>query len=295
MMTGGVLVSVGLPTYNRLNTLKRAIESVLTQDYHHLELVISDDESTDGTRAYCEDLARRDSRVRYIRQSKRLGLVRNYSEVMNQSRGEWYMVLGDDDWIDPGYISRCLRTALSQSELIMVCGLPRLYRGTQLVGHGAKTNLLQASGSARVASYYRHVSDNAVFHGMVRRSTLALVPPMQNHKSSDLPYVASIAFMGKIKTVEDVCFNKSAGVSSGGWHSIRKAMNLSTFDARFPGVRLFVSAFSDIAWASPVYSSLGWFGRLFLAFRVAFIMVMRYPTHMLLKLVRLAPQARYGS
>lgn len=175
----------------------------------------------------------------------------------------------------------------------MVCGLPRLYRGTQLVGHGARTDLLQASGSDRVAAYYRHVSDNVVFHGMARRSTLALVPPMQNHKSSDLPYVASIAFMGKVQTVEDVCFNKSAGISSGGWHSIRKTMNLSTFDARFPGVRLFVSAFSDIAWASPVYRSLGWSGRLFLALRVACIMVMRYPTHMLLKLVRFPPQTRY--
>ena len=62
------LVSVGIPTFNRLIMLRRAVDSALSQDYPNLEVVISDNASTDGTQAWCEQLARRDSRVRYVRQ-----------------------------------------------------------------------------------------------------------------------------------------------------------------------------------------------------------------------------------
>ena len=50
------LVSVGIPTYNRLTGLRTAVESVLTQDYENVEIVISDNASNDGTLEYCQAL-----------------------------------------------------------------------------------------------------------------------------------------------------------------------------------------------------------------------------------------------
>jgi len=57
--------SVILPTYNRLRTLPRAVESVLAQDMPEFELIIVDDASTDGTRAWLAGL--RDPRIRTAR------------------------------------------------------------------------------------------------------------------------------------------------------------------------------------------------------------------------------------
>ena len=84
----GPLVSVGVPTYNREHRLRRAVESILAQDYPHVEVVISDNASADGTQAWCEELCRRDSRVRYVRQPRNAGLISNYAEVFRHSRGE---------------------------------------------------------------------------------------------------------------------------------------------------------------------------------------------------------------
>jgi len=50
-MTSTPLVSIGLPTYNRGATLGRAIESALNQDYQNIELLISNNASTDETEA----------------------------------------------------------------------------------------------------------------------------------------------------------------------------------------------------------------------------------------------------
>ncbi len=67
------LVSIGIPTYNRASVLRRAVESALTQDHTNLELVISDNASTDETEAVCQEFCERDNRVRYIRQKTNRG------------------------------------------------------------------------------------------------------------------------------------------------------------------------------------------------------------------------------
>ena len=65
------LVSVVIPTYNRIYTLPASVDSVLKQTYENLELIIMDDGSTDGTKEYVESIA--DKRVRYRRADKNMG------------------------------------------------------------------------------------------------------------------------------------------------------------------------------------------------------------------------------
>ena len=54
------LVTIGLPVYNGESYLRQAIESILEQTHHNLELIISDNASTDGTAAICEEFANQD-------------------------------------------------------------------------------------------------------------------------------------------------------------------------------------------------------------------------------------------
>ena len=52
------LLSIGIPTFNRAETLKQAVESLLAQDYPNIELVISDNASTDDTERVCREFCR---------------------------------------------------------------------------------------------------------------------------------------------------------------------------------------------------------------------------------------------
>ena len=69
------LVSVVLPTFNRVKFLEKAIESVLGQDYKNLELIVVDDASTDGTPEFCFGCKKTDPRIKIIRNEKNLGFV----------------------------------------------------------------------------------------------------------------------------------------------------------------------------------------------------------------------------
>jgi glycosyltransferase involved in cell wall biosynthesis len=114
------LVSIGLPTRNGERYLDEAVRSVLTQDYGCIELVISDNASDDGTEEICRQFARSDSRVRYHRQSQNIGLVPNFNAVLQLANGTYLRWMGDDDWLTPSYVRRCVEVLDDDPTLILV-------------------------------------------------------------------------------------------------------------------------------------------------------------------------------
>ena len=97
--------SVLLPTRERLDLLRLAVQSVLEQDYGEWEIVIADNASSADVGGYVASL--RDSRVRYVRSDAVLPVTENWNSSLEHSVGEYFIMLGDDDCLMRG----CLRTA----------------------------------------------------------------------------------------------------------------------------------------------------------------------------------------
>lgn len=114
------LVTVGLPVRDARDRVRAVVESVLAQDYPNLELVISDNASTDGTEQVCRELARADPRVRYHRQPENVGLLNNFLTAMRLARGELFRWIGDDDRLEPSCVSRCVAVFQSDPRLVLV-------------------------------------------------------------------------------------------------------------------------------------------------------------------------------
>ncbi|MFM0026976.1 glycosyltransferase [Paraburkholderia madseniana] len=93
-----MLVSIYLTTHNRLELLRRAVNTVLSQTYKEIELVIFDDGSTDGTQEYLLDLARTSDNVVYVRSEASVGACRARNEAISRARGEFITGLDDDDY-----------------------------------------------------------------------------------------------------------------------------------------------------------------------------------------------------
>jgi glycosyltransferase involved in cell wall biosynthesis len=92
------LVTVYIPTYNRLQLLRRAVDSVLNQTYRNIELIIVDDNSNDGTKEYLKALAERDHRVIFKINSSNLGASASRNAAISAARGEFITGLDDDDY-----------------------------------------------------------------------------------------------------------------------------------------------------------------------------------------------------
>ena len=95
------LISVYIPTYNRLELLKRAVQSVQDQTYKNFEIIIVDDNSSDGTQDFLVGLAKVDSRIRYFFKDKNSGACVSRNIAINLAQGELITGLDDDDYFLP--------------------------------------------------------------------------------------------------------------------------------------------------------------------------------------------------
>lgn len=225
------LVSVGIPTRNRAALLERAARSVLGQEGAELELVISDNASDDGTAALCAELAAADPRVRVITQPSNIGAEANFRAVLDAARGPLFMWLADDDWIDPGYVSACTAVLDREADVVLVAGRGTYYRAGEPSFVERPVNLLSASPGSRLLGFYRTVTLNGPFYGVIRREHL-LSLPIQKTVGSDWLLVAALAYTGKIRTVESVSIHRSVEGASQDQESLRRAYGLSKRQAR---------------------------------------------------------------
>ncbi|QPK64919.1 glycosyltransferase family 2 protein [Methylomonas sp. LL1] len=123
------LVSVGIPTYNRPNQLKLALESISRQTYRNLEIIVSDNASTDPEVAcVLNECSRADDRIRWIRQNENIGASANFAYVLGVSSGDYFMWAADDDERECWFIERCLsalqsypRAAAASAEVRYIC------------------------------------------------------------------------------------------------------------------------------------------------------------------------------
>ena len=114
------LVTVYIPTYNRVALLKRAVESVCNQTYQNLEIIIVDDCSTDGTQQYLVQLSEKDNRIRYFLKESNSGACISRNIAINNASGKYITGLDDDDYFLSNRISTFVknRYLLSQYKLL---------------------------------------------------------------------------------------------------------------------------------------------------------------------------------
>ena len=116
------LVTINIPTYNQGKYIERAIKSCLAQDYPNLQIIVSDDCSTDNTYALAK--AFEGDRVKIYRTPGNVGRVKNYRHALyNLSEGEWVANLdGDDQYADSSFVSGAIEKLQKHPDCVMYAG-----------------------------------------------------------------------------------------------------------------------------------------------------------------------------
>ena len=101
------LVTIAIPTYNRANGyLGKALASTLKQTYQNIEIIVSDNCSTDDTEMVVQEFS--NSRIRYFKHAQNIGANNNFNFCVEQARGHYFLLLHDDDLIDPDFVDVCM-------------------------------------------------------------------------------------------------------------------------------------------------------------------------------------------
>ena len=119
------LISAIVPIYNVRPYLEKCFDSIARQSYQNLEIILVDDGSTDGSGELCEDLSKRDGRVRVIhKKNGGLGSARNAG--IDAARGAILSFVDSDDWIEPGMYETLSGIMCRENAQIIACGIKRV-------------------------------------------------------------------------------------------------------------------------------------------------------------------------
>lgn len=182
------LVSVCIPTFNRGHLLRKAIQSVISQTFHDFEIVVVDDHSQEDIESHTFFV--NDNRIRYIRNSRNIGMVANFNKCIEVAEGKFVSILHTDDYIETAMLKRASNFLRSHVDVAMV--YTAYYLAHELSGR-KKTMLKYPNdriftGTEHFESLIKHGNYIAFSSVMVRKEAYHHVGPFQ----ISLPYTSDL-------------------------------------------------------------------------------------------------------
>lgn len=271
------LITVCITTYNRPETLQTALNSIVNQTYKNLEILVMDDSSEAGSvEKVVEKFIKEDKRIQLFGQSKNKGVEFNFNLAIKKASGEYFMWLCDDDWIDSTYIQECLKYKLNNPTYTVVSGKTKFYWKNKFAFYGEVINVTEDSGFERVLSFYDQQlgTANCPNFGILETSKIRLIP-LKRILGHDNVFLSNVAFLGKIKTIDNVCIHRRLGGSSESLSKSALTFKHSSFEVNIPFLALWKNIFVDIAWEGKAYKPLGLCKRLTLALAVTGLIIFK--------------------
>jgi glycosyltransferase involved in cell wall biosynthesis len=201
-------VSIGLPVRNGANYLRQAIETILKQTYDNLELIISDNASTDETPEICRAATCRDPRVRVYCNERDIGAAANYNLTFKYSSGKYFKWAAHDDVLAHTFIERAVDTLESDSSIVLCSSRSaRIDQDGQISGTYPSDPCWDLPlASRRFRSLVSSPHACVTVFGLIRRETLARTALIAPYVNSDRVLLAELGLAGRLHEIEDVLF-----------------------------------------------------------------------------------------
>ncbi len=202
------LVSIGLPVFNGDNHIKNTLDSLLLQTYSNIEIIISDNGSTDQTHKICSQYTNKDKRIKYYRNETNMGSIWNFNKVFELSEGDFFMWAAHHDLWHPNFITKCLEV-LTLEPFAVLC-YPRIQfiddAGNLLQEVGENFDTIGLDVVGRLHVYLMRTRINAIIYGLFRNDALKSIMPAPTIWASDWWIMTQLALKGYFVQVPEVLF-----------------------------------------------------------------------------------------
>jgi glycosyltransferase involved in cell wall biosynthesis len=194
------LVSIGVPVYNGERSIHQALDALRAQTYDNLELVISDNASTDSTAEICREYAAQDRRIKYFCNPVNVGLYENFRRVVSLATGEYFMWAAADDLKPPTAVEHCVQAILRNDRAVTAHGivLIRTADGKESAEYPNEISLTDTSAAARIRNFTYGLRHHAMFFCLHRRAAL-MQARLGNHVGQDYLLCLQMCLLGAIE------------------------------------------------------------------------------------------------
>ena len=269
------LISIGIPTFNRNRGICRTLESVWRQRYPNLEIIVSDNCSSDDTQDVLQEINGTHPEMKCYRQDKNIGMINNFEFVLRRSTGKYFMWVADDDVLADGVLLKYVTFLETHPLYSLVSGEIRYWLDDKQDLSETGFTFEQKSSSLRVLGYYSKVVYGGMIHGLMRRELTNEIT-LRKVIGNDFHFIANLAYLGEIKHFEFIGYHKNLGGTSKNFRQYATNMGDSQFAANFPHLKMACDAFAEIMYRSSVYSDMPLLSKFTLAVSSFFSMLVRF-------------------
>lgn len=201
-------VSIGMPVYNSERWLEQTLRTLRAQTLTDFELIISDNASTDATRAICTGHASQDRRIRYYRNARNIGSSRNYMKVLALARADYFKWASSHDLCDLRFLEHCVTALEAQPDAALAYPKTMVFSDSpgDAMPYDADICAMQDSAAARFTHVMCHMKMNTAMNGVFRTRVLRRAHAMGCFYGADRAMMAEIALLGKFVLVPERLF-----------------------------------------------------------------------------------------
>jgi glycosyltransferase involved in cell wall biosynthesis len=203
-MNAAPRLTIGLPVYNGKNYVGEAIEALLGQTFEDYELIISDNASTDGTADICQQYAKQDARIRYVRQPRNIGIAPNHNFIVTEARGELVKWASHDDLYARDMMERCVQALDEHPHVVLAHPWTAMIDGSGQVTAAIEYPLNTSSPSAPErfrSTLFANGGDDT--GGVIRTEVMRRTTMLNSFHHADRTITTELALQGPFHQVTD--------------------------------------------------------------------------------------------
>jgi len=201
-------VTIGIPVYNEAEYLHETITSAINQTYKNINIIISDNNSTDNSYLIAQEFADKYCNVSVIKHNENIGISNNFKYSLDNAITEYFMWLGAHDLISKTYVEDSVLYLKNNKEVALVYHNAVFFNGdTTNFIEGANSDI-DTSGlniESRMLKVIRNLSRCTMIYGVFRTEILKKLP-LINMVGADNLILFATAEMGHIKNINKLGF-----------------------------------------------------------------------------------------
>ena len=175
------IVTIGIPVYNESDYLDETINSAISQTLSDIEIIVSDNASTDNSFEIANRYSESDPRVRVIRQTENIGAHNNFQFLLSEAKTPYFVWLGGHDVFESDYLEKAVDFLDKDQEAVMVYPINAFAidkEGNSV--NGAKCSNINTTGIEWPLKRVGHIVKNLTYciniHGIFRTEILRALP-----------------------------------------------------------------------------------------------------------------------
>ncbi len=193
-------ISIIIPVYNVELYLRQCLDSVMEQDYRHLEIILIDDGSTDISGVICDQYREKDCRIKVVHQNN-MGAAAAKNAGLRIATGKYLSFVDSDDYLEPGAYTHMIKLLNEHSADVVQCSYKNVYRDSCIEQHITE-NICEYTASQYLKTYTENWKSGLLWDKLYIRSIFDGILFEEGHKIDD-EYFTYQGIMNASKIIQD--------------------------------------------------------------------------------------------